>query len=136
MKNYFLIALLIAAAGCHKKTSLVISDRDGWQKIAETTVDFQKEKEEINLTGLNTFAKLQLVVFDASIEMQDMDLYYADGKVENIPLRTQMEDIKKAVSLMSRVKKVPSPKLYSFTKPCPTKTKKKAPYNSGVINQT
>ena len=88
--------LLILTIGCSKKTTLVISDRDGWQKIEESIVNFEKEKEEISLVGSNSFAKLRLVVFDADIELHDMEIYYENGKKQDVSLRTTMKEDEKS----------------------------------------
>ena len=88
--------LLLSAIGCSKKTTLVVSDRDGWQKIEESIVNFEKEREEINLVGANSFAKLRLVVFDAAIDLQDMEVYYENGKKQDVSLRTPMKEDEKS----------------------------------------
>ena len=96
MRNLLLLALVLIAASCHRKTSMIISDRDGWHKIGESIVDFKKEKEEIVLKGANRFAKLQLVAFDAAIDLQDMEVYYENGKMQNISLKTIIMQDKKS----------------------------------------
>jgi hypothetical protein len=92
MKNLILIFLLTTAVSCSKKTTLVVSDREGWQKIEESIVNFETEKEEINLVGSNSFAKLKLVVFDAPIELNDMKVYYENGKEQDVTLSKQMKE--------------------------------------------
>ena len=84
--------MVLLATGCSKKTTLVVSDKDGWQKIEESIVSFEKEREEINLIGSNSFAKLRLVVFDAAIELHDMEVHYENGKKQDVSLRTQMKE--------------------------------------------
>lgn len=139
MKNYILIALIISGAACHRKTSMVLSDRDGWHKIAETTVNFHNEREEIILTGSNRFAKLQLVVFDASIELQDMEVFYEDGKMEKIPLRTQMTEDKKSRVIDVMGKESSISKVAFVYKTIPNKEKEKGMlqlwgYKSNVVD--
>jgi len=95
MKNTLMILLLVML-GCSKKTTLVVSDRDGWQKIEESIVNFEKEREEINLVGSNNFAKLRLVVFDAAIELQDMEIYYENGRKQDVSLKSQMKEDEKS----------------------------------------
>ena len=92
MKNLIIVLLLIASSSCSKKTTLVVSDREGWQKIEESIVSFKTEKEEINLVGSNSFAKLKLVVFDAPIELNDMEIYYENGKKQDVTLHKQMKE--------------------------------------------
>ena len=95
MKNTIMILLLVML-GCSKKTTLVVSDREGWQKIEESIVNFEKEREEVTLVGSNSFAKLRLVVFDAAIELQDMEIYYENGRKQDVSLKTQMKEDEKS----------------------------------------
>ena len=88
--------ILLLIFGCSKKTTLVVSDRDGWQKIEESIVNFEKEREEITLVGSNSFAKLRLVVFDAAIELHDMEIYYENGKKQDVSLRSTMKEDEKS----------------------------------------
>lgn len=139
MKNSILIALLILVGGCHRKTAMVVSDRDGWHKIGETYVDFTKEREEIVLKGSNRFAKLQLVVFDASIELQDMEVYYEDGKKQDIALRTQMTEDKKSRVIDVMGKESSITKVVFVYKTIPNKEKEKGMlqiwgYKSNVVD--
>jgi len=92
MKKVLTVLFLITIIGCNKKTTFVVSDRDGWQKIEESVVNFEKEREEINLVGSNSFAKLRLVVFDAAIELHDMEIYYENGKKQDVSLRSPMKE--------------------------------------------
>lgn len=92
MKNMLIALILIVSASCSKKTTLVVSDREGWQKIEESIVNFEKENEEINLVGSNSFAKLKLVVLDAAIELHDMVIYYENGKKQDVSLKTSMKE--------------------------------------------
>ena len=96
MKKSIYALLLILAAGCSKKTTLVVGDREGWHKITETIVNFEKEREEITLVGSNRFAKLRLVVFDASIDLQDMEVYYENGRKQDVSLRTPIKEDEKS----------------------------------------
>ena len=92
MKKSIFLALLLIAAACSKKTSLVVGDREGWHKIQESIVDFKSEREEITLVGSNRFAKLRLVVFEASVELQDMEVYYESGRKQEVSLRGPLKD--------------------------------------------
>jgi len=96
MKNTILAILLLVTFACSKKTTLVVSDKEGWHKIEESIVNFEKEREEITLVGSNSFAKLRLVVFDAAIELLDMEVYYENGKKQDVSLRTTMKEDEKS----------------------------------------
>ena len=43
-----MLATLILSAANAQKPAVVVSDKTGWHKIGETTVDFKKEKDEVN----------------------------------------------------------------------------------------
>jgi hypothetical protein len=96
MKKLLIVWLIVFTASCSRKTTLVVGDREGWHKITETIVNFEKEREEITLVGSNSFAKLRLVVFDASIDLQDMEVYYENGKKQDVSLRTPIKEDEKS----------------------------------------
>lgn len=89
-------SFLIVITGCSRKSAVVIGDRDGWHKIAESSVSFEKEREEITLVGSNRFAKLQLFVYDASIDLQDMDIYYENGNKQHVAQLTPLIENRKS----------------------------------------
>src|SRR5690349_6597173 len=111
MKNILMIALLTLTVGCSKKTTLVVGDREGWTKIEESAVNFETEREEIALVGSNSFAKLRLVVIDAPIELEDMEIYYENGKKQDVSLKSTMkeDEMSRVIDVMgkeSSIKKV------------------------------
>ena len=92
MKQILMALLLLVITSCSKKTTLVVSDKDGWHKIEESIVNFDMEREEITLVGSNSFAKLRLVLFDASIELHDMEIYYENGRKQDVSLKSTMQE--------------------------------------------
>ena len=50
-----LMSLLIAIAGSYglafAQDGVILSDKAGWHKIAEKTVDFSKDRDEIQVIG-------------------------------------------------------------------------------------
>jgi len=125
MKNVIIAVLLFLSFSCSKKTTLVVSDRDGWQKIEESIVNFETEKEEINLVGSNSFAKLKLVVFDAPIELNDMKVFYENGKVQDVSLSKQMKEDEHSRVIDVYGKESPITKVVFTYKTIPNKEKEK-----------
>ena len=86
MKKIVVIMLLFCGIGLGKtiaqKQALVLSDKKGWHKIAETNVDFDKETDEVNVLIADKFAKLSYHVTDAPIQLIDMDVYFEDGTMK------------------------------------------------------
>ena len=120
-----LILLIVSGSGCSKKTTLVVSDKDGWQKIEESIVDFEKEREEITLVGSNSFAKLRLVVFDAAIELHDMEIYYENGRKQDVSLKRKMEEDERSRIIDVFGKESPITKVIFTYKTLPNQEKEK-----------
>jgi hypothetical protein len=125
MKNLIIITLLLATFSCSKKTTLVVSDREGWQKIEESIVNFEKEREEITLVGSNSFAKLRLVVFDAAIDLQEMEIYYENGRKQDVSLRSPMKEDEKSRVIDVFGKESPITKIIFTYKTLPNQEKEK-----------
>ena len=68
--------------------AVVVNDKDGWHRIAETTVNFSKEKDMVSVMGSDRFAKIKFRVVDAGIEIADMTIAYEDGTTQDVPVKS------------------------------------------------
>jgi hypothetical protein len=80
----FLAFVGVNSQGFAQNPKVVISDKKGWHKIGETTVDFSKEKDEIAVIGADKFASLVFKVTDAPINIMDIDVYFEDGTNQKV----------------------------------------------------
>jgi len=91
------IVMALAILGCsnaivaQKKTDVVISDKKGWHKIGETTVDFKKEREEVMVMGANRFASIKFKVADAPIDITSAEIYYESGDNQIVNLNCSVK---------------------------------------------
>jgi hypothetical protein len=88
MKKVFVIVML-AIAGCYgtlaaQKPAVVVSDKTGWHKIGETTVDFTKDRDEVSVMMADRFATLKFKVTDAPIDLIDAEVFYESGDSQKI----------------------------------------------------
>ena len=74
-----------------QKPAVVVNDKTGWQKIGETTVDFEKETDEIVVMGADKFASLKFKVTDAAIDLINADVYYDNGSSEKIKINMPLK---------------------------------------------
>lgn len=90
MKKVAMI-ILLAVTGSYgtakaQQPGVVVSDKTGWHKIGETTVDFKKERDEVAVIGADRFASIKFKVTDAPIDLMDMEVYYESGDKQNIKI--------------------------------------------------
>ncbi|HEY8936407.1 MAG TPA: hypothetical protein VIM65_14345 [Cyclobacteriaceae bacterium] len=83
MKKLVMI-MMLAFAGASgvafaQTPSVVISDKTGWHKLGETTIDFKKEKDEISVVGADKFAAIKFKVLDESIDLVSAEIFYESG---------------------------------------------------------
>lgn len=81
--------MLLAFIGVHtsalaQSTKMVISDKKGWHKIGETTVDFAKDRDEVSIIGADKFASLIFKVTDAPIDLIDIEVFYESGDNQKV----------------------------------------------------
>ena len=95
MKKLILASLLavvgstgIASA---QKPELIISDKKGWHLIGKSTVNFQKDRDEITVLGSNRFASIQFSVKDAPIYITSLEVYFESGDKQNIVVNSQID---------------------------------------------
>ena len=68
--------------------AVIASDKTGWHKIAETTVDFKKDHDEVKVVGADRFAAIQFKVEDAPIDLISLEVYYENGYKQDIVVNT------------------------------------------------
>ena len=86
-----LMIILLAVAGSFstanaQQPAVITSDKTGWHKIGETTVNFQKEKDEILVVGADRFAAIKFKVTDAPIDLKDLEVYYESGDKQDVKI--------------------------------------------------
>jgi hypothetical protein len=95
MKKISLIALAMIAmisVSTAQKTAVVLSDKAGWHKVGETTVDFKAKMQEVNVLGSNKFSALKFTVTDSPIEIQDIDLYFDEGDKQTLTVGSPIKN--------------------------------------------
>jgi hypothetical protein len=80
---FFAVMLVIGRMNA-QKPAVVVNDKSGWHKIAETTVSFDREKDEVAVMLADKFAGLKFKVTDAAIELLDLDISFEDGSTKNV----------------------------------------------------
>ena len=95
MKKVILIMLLLltgfAATFAQKKRAVILSDKTGWQKIGETTVDFTRDRDEILIQGADRFASIQFKVKDAPIHLSTLDIFYESGDNQKVKVNKSIK---------------------------------------------
>ncbi|MBL0064767.1 MAG: hypothetical protein IPP38_07030 [Bacteroidetes bacterium] len=70
--------------------AVVLSDKTGWHKIGERTVDFKKDRDEVMVMVADRFSALQFKVDEAAIELVSIEVYYESGDKQDLALRTRL----------------------------------------------
>ena len=89
MKKIILLALLAIIS--YTRTSaqdpdVVLSDKTGWYKIGETTVDFATETDKILVLGADRFQSIKIKVADAPINLVSFVIYFESGDNQNVTI--------------------------------------------------
>lgn len=88
-KLFFLLFLALAGFNNHlmaQKPAVVINDKTGWHKIAETTVDFARDHDEVAVLIADKFSMLKFKVTDASMQLIDLEIFYESGDSQKVPV--------------------------------------------------
>lgn len=93
MKKIVLMLLLtVSTASIWAQTpKLIINDKDGWHKIGETIVSFDKEIDKILIIGANRFAAVKIKVTEAPIRLESFDIFYDNGKKKNVKIGQEIK---------------------------------------------
>ena len=79
MKKIFIICVVLLSVSALKAQT-------GWNKIGETSVDFQTQKGVVNFPSTDTFKALRIKT-DAPVHIESLSIVYQDGSPEIIPVR-------------------------------------------------
>jgi hypothetical protein len=118
-----MLAIMPALFVCNvyaQKPSVVASDKPGWHKMAETTADFTKEKDEIMVVGRDSYKALKLKVTDAPIHIYKMTIVYGQdmGSEEvaaaDIPGELMANGESKVINLKNGMNKNIQKVVYSY----------------------
>ena len=76
-----------------QKPAVVVNDKTGWHKIAETTVDFTKDHDEVMVMLADKFSTLKIKVTDASIQLIDLEIFYESGDNQKVPIGYEIKSM-------------------------------------------
>jgi hypothetical protein len=74
-----------------QKPAVVTSDKAGWHKIGETTVNMKTEKDEILVLGKDKFTSLKIKVTDEPVYLASMTIYYENGETEDANISSDLK---------------------------------------------
>ena len=88
-----MLFVLTASVGklCAQQPKVVMSDKAGWHKIAETSVSFSKERDDLLITGADKFSAIKIKVTEAPINLMSMVIYFDGGEKQNVELNSQLK---------------------------------------------
>ncbi len=90
MKKILIVLLFVGtySATFAQQPGGVLSDKTGWHKIAETIVDFTRERDEVAILGADRFAAIKFRVTDAPIDFIHAEIFYEKGDSQYVALRS------------------------------------------------
>jgi len=95
MKKLLIIIILVITSGVSTLSAqipaIVVSDKSGWNKIGETTVDFKKESDEIVILGADRFETIKFKITEAPIELVSVVVYYESGDSQNASVQMKIQ---------------------------------------------
>ena len=91
-----MIMMLLAIAGSigiasAQTPAVMVSDAAGWHKIAERTVSFKTEKDEIAVIGSDRFSAIKFKVTDASIDLVSLVITYEKGDAQDVKVNESIK---------------------------------------------
>ncbi len=85
----FILAAVFVSLSSLKaqKVEVVTSNKPGWHKIGETSVDFKADKDVVKVLGADRFKALRIKATDAPVHIENMQVVYENGEPEDIAIR-------------------------------------------------
>ena len=73
-----------------QQPKVVMSDATGWHKIGSTTVDYQKETDEVVILGADRFASIKFKITEAPVDIESIIVSYESGDSQKISLKSKI----------------------------------------------
>ena len=88
-KTLILLAAVFVSLSSLKaqKVEVVTSNKPGWHKIGETSVNFKADKDVVKVLGADSFKALRIKATDAPVHIENMQVVYENGEPEDIAIR-------------------------------------------------
>lgn len=80
----FVILVMLGYIGTSAWKSGVESEKEVWQKIGETTVDFKSEINEIIVQGSNRFGFVKIKIKDAPVNLISFKFFFESGDEQKV----------------------------------------------------
>ena len=112
MKKTYFILLVFALMFCNalKAQVAVYGNKPGWYRIAQKSVDFRSDQDQVEIVGADKFKAIQLKVTDARIHFEDLNVIY------DLPGVTQ--EFKEDISVRSDFKPGDKTRIIYLKYPC------------------
>ena len=95
MKKVAWIVIVLSAwvvnAALAQAPSVMLSDKPGWHKIGEVKADLKMENESISVLGKDKFKSLLLKVTDARINIEELQVFYESGEMEEFKIKNELK---------------------------------------------
>jgi len=94
MKNKILPIWIFLSASigiANAQSGVILSDKTGWHRIGQKTVDFSKEKDEIAVTVADRFAAIKFLVKDAPITLNDLEITFESGDHQHLKINNSIK---------------------------------------------
>ena len=72
----FALVLMVSSCGSSRKS---IALEEGWELLGESTVDFIKDKDQVNVLSSNRFTAIRFKVEERGIKLTDLQIVYLNG---------------------------------------------------------
>jgi hypothetical protein len=85
-KTLLVFALVSFIQSSGQKPAVVIGDKEGWHKIAETIVNYKTDTDSILVVGADRFTHIKFKIKEAPIKLVSMTIKFDNGEIQNATL--------------------------------------------------
>ncbi len=74
-----------------QKVAVETSNKPGWHKIGETNANFKGDRDEIIVIGADAFKSVKLLVTDAPVHIESMEIVFDNDTRQNVDLKADFK---------------------------------------------
>lgn len=80
LKTILLFSFISSAILCSaQKPAIMTSTKSGWHMISGSKIDFDAERNKIEVIGADRFSSLKIITTKGTIRLDTLEIFYEDG---------------------------------------------------------
>jgi hypothetical protein len=89
---FLFVFLLFTLNAFSQKPVILTSDKPGWHRIGELTMDEEADTADAEIIGADAFSAVKIKAVKGDVRIYEIDIYYEEGMPQCVPLEKKLKE--------------------------------------------